>query len=285
MSGVAGALLGSRDALAQRHAALLRPDIGARLRTGGSVALAVAALAASLWYVGLSPSRVATGFGRLGSVVGFMLPPNPQSWGNAGFYLHALAQTVAIAFAGTLGAAVLALPLAFLAARNVVGNWLVHVLARRFCDTVRGVDTLIWALIWINVVGLGPFAGVLAIITTDVGVYGKLFSEAIETADRKPTEGVLAAGGDRLQSIRFSLIPQLMPVVLSQLLYFFESNTREASVLGIVGAGGIGLPLSEMIRTDEWQQVSFIVLLLLVAVAVIDWCSARLRMALLGRQP
>ncbi len=248
------------------------------------MALALAALVASLWYVGLSPSRVIAGLGRLGSVIALMLPPDPRNWPTAGFYLHALAQTVAIAFAGTLGATVLAMPLAFLAARNVVGNWLVHVLTRRFCDTIRGVDTLIWALIWINVVGLGPFAGVLAIITTDVGVYGKLLSEAIETADRKPTEGVLAAGGNRLQSIRFSLVPQLLPVVLSQLLYFFESNTREAAVLGIVGAGGIGLPLSEMIRTDEWQQVSFIVVLLLVTVAVIDWGSARLRTALIGRR-
>ncbi len=284
MSGVGVAMLGARAGLEQRHAALLRPDIGLRLRVAGSVGAAFAALVASLWYAGLSPSVVLHGLGRMGSVVSLMLPPNPEGWPNVWFYLRALVQTVAIAFAGTLGAAVVAFPIAFLAARNVVGNWLIHVLTRRFCDTIRGVDTLIWALIWINVVGLGPFAGVLAIITTDIGVYGKLFSEAIETADRKPTEGVLAAGGNWLQSIRFSLIPQLLPVVLSQLLYFFESNTREATVLGIVGAGGIGLPLSEMIRTDEWRQVSFIIVLLLIAVGVTDWASARLRAALVGRR-
>ncbi len=284
MSGIRLALLGSRAQLEQRHAALLRPNMVRRAGVALTVALVSIGLLASLWYVGLSPTVIARGLRRLGSVVGLMLPPNPQNWANAGFYVRALAQTVAMAFVGTLGAAVLALPLAFLAARNVVGNWLIHILSRRFCDTVRGVDPLIWALIWINVVGLGPFAGVLAIITTDVGVYGKLLSEAIETADRKPTEGVLAAGGSAGQSVRFSLIPQLLPVVLSQLLYYFESNTREASVLGIVGAGGIGLPLSEMIRTDEWQQVSFIVLLLLAAVAVIDWGSSRLRLALIGRR-
>ncbi len=274
----------ARARLEQRHAALLRPNLPARIGAAAAAGLVLAALVASLWYVGLSPARVVTGLGRLGAVVSLMLPPNPQSWDNAGFYLHALAQTVAMAFAGTLGAAVLAFPLAFLAARNVVGHWLIHIASRRLCDALRGVDTLIWALIWINVVGLGPFAGVLAIITTDVGVYGKLFSEAIETADRKPTEGVLAAGGSGPQSVRFSLIPQLLPVVLSQLLYFFESNTREAAVLGVVGAGGIGLPLSEMIRTDEWRQVSFIVLLLLVTVAMIDWGSNRLRSALIGRR-
>ncbi len=282
MSGVGAGLLSGRAGLERRHAALLRPDMGLRLRVAGMVGLVFGGLLASLWYIGLSPMRVLHGVGRLGMVIGFMLPPNPENWANVWFYLQALAQTVAIAFAGTLGAAVLAFPLAFLAARNVVGNWLIHVLTRRFCDTVRGVDTLIWALIWVNVVGLGPFAGVLAIITTDLGVYGKLFSEAIETADRKPTEGVLAAGASRLQSIRFSLMPQLLPVVLSQLLYFFESNTREATVLGIVGAGGIGQPLSEMIRTDEWRQVSFIIVLLLVAVAITDWGSGRLRLALVG---
>ena len=283
-AAVASALLAGRDGIEARHAALLGPPVMARARAVGLAALLFGALVASLWYVGLSLPRFIDGIGRFGFVVRLMLPPDPQSWANAEFYLYALFQTVAIAFVGTLTAALLAFPLGFLAARNVVANWLVHVLSRRFFDAMRGVDTLIWALIWINVVGLGPFAGALAIVTSDLGAFGKLFSEAIETADRKPTEGVLSAGGSRLQSIRFSLVPQLLPTVLSQVLYFFESNTRAATVLGIVGAGGIGLPLSEMIRTDEWQQTSFIVLMLLAVVALIDWASGKLRFALIGKR-
>lgn len=268
--------------VAQRHAALLRPSLARRARTVAVVVALFGGLIASLAYLGFSPGRLFAGVGRFGYILAWMMPPNPESWANAGFYLNALLQTLAIAFIGTTGAAVLAFPLSFLAARNVVANRIMHILARRVFDTIRGVDSLIWALIWINVVGLGPFAGALAIVTSDFAALGKLFSEAIETADRRPVDGVISCGGGRLAEIRFGLMPQLLPVVLSQLLYFFESNTRSATVLGIVGAGGIGLPLSEMIRTDEWHQVSFIVVLLLITVAVITWLSGRVRFAIIG---
>ena len=131
---------------------------------------------------------------------------------------------------------------------------------------------------------LGPFAGVLAIMTADIGAFGKLFSEAIEAVDRKAQEGVLASGGSDLHRIRFGVLPQVLPVIAGQVLYYFESNTRSSTIIGIVGAGGIGLHLSEMIRTLEWQSVSFIVLLILVTVALIDALSTRLRLAIIGRQ-
>jgi phosphonate transport system permease protein len=154
---------------------------------------------------------------------------------------------------------------------------------RRFLDTIRGVDTLIWALVWINVVGLGPFAGVLAIAVSDFGAFGKLFSEAIEAADKKQVEGVRASGGNALHEIRFGLLPQVLPVIAGQVLYFIESNTRSATIIGIVGAGGIGLQLAEQIRVLEWQKVSFLILMILVPVAVIDWISGKLRFAIIGR--
>jgi phosphonate transport system permease protein len=147
---------------------------------------------------------------------------------------------------------------------------------------LRGVDTLIWALIWINVVGLGPFAGVLAIICSDLGSFGKLFSEAIEAADRKPVEGITSTGGSRIQQFRFGIVPEVLPVLLSQVLYYFESNTRSATIIGIVGAGGIGLILSEQIRTLEFQQVSFVILLILVTVSVIDHLCSKLRFSIIG---
>lgn len=229
----------------------------------------------------LSFGRFWRGLGQLGTVAAQMVPPT--AGGHLVLYLEALWQTLSIALLGTLLASVFALPLGFLAARNVVPNWLLHLLTRRGLDTVRSIDALIWALIWVNVVGLGPFAGLLAIATADVGALAKLMSEAIEAADERPMEAVRAVGGGRLAEIRFGLLTQILPVFASQLLYFFESNTRSATIIGIVGAGGIGLHLYEQIRVLEWRQAAFLIVLVLVTVAVIDAISQRLRAALIGR--
>jgi phosphonate transport system permease protein len=164
----------------------------------------------------------------------------------------------------------------------VLANRVVHFASRRILDCVRGVDELIWALVWINVVGLGPFAGVLAIATANAGIFGKLFSEAIEASGRGPVEGVLSTGGNDGHAVRYGLLPQVVPVLLSQVLYYFESNTRSATIIGIVGAGGIGLHISEQIRMLEYQHVSAIILMILVAVALIDRLSSGLRLAIVG---
>lgn len=251
---------------------------GTGLAIGGATLLYVAAFP----LLGISSDRLWQGFGELGTIFALMLPPS--TGGHFWLSLDALGQTLSIALLGTLLAAVFALPLGFLAARNVVPNWVLHMLARRSLDTVRSIDALIWALIWINVVGLGPFAGLLAIATADIGALAKLMSEAIEAADRRPVEAVRACGGGRLQEIRFGLLTQILPVFASQLLYFFESNTRSATIIGIVGAGGIGLHLYEQIRVLEWQQAAFLILLVLIAVAIIDAVSQRLRSALIGKR-
>lgn len=275
--------LGADPAILATHRELLHAQAVSRLRTtliaGALLAFAVLAF----WRLDVSLWRIITGFGDLGRFVVLMFPPSAGSWANAQLYLHALAETVAIAFLGTLLAACIAFPLGLLAARNVVPMRILQFMTRRSLDTVRGIDTLIWALIWINVVGLGPFAGVLAIMSSDIGTFGKLFSEAIEASDRKPVEGVAAAGGSRVHQIRFGILPQVLPVILSQVLYFFESNTRSATIIGIVGAGGIGLHLAEQIRTFEWDRVAFLILLILAAVAVIDLISSRLRQAIIGK--
>ena len=247
-----------------------------------AIAVALAIYVVGLWTLDISPVRIWDGLGQLGVLLWLMLPPS--AGGHWALYLTALGQTLSIALLGTLAAAVLALPFGFLAARNVVANRLVHILARRSLDTVRSIDVLVWALIWVSVVGLGPFAGALAIACSDSGALAKLMSEAIETADRKAVEGVMASGGGRLLTIRFGLIPQVLPVFASQLLYFFESNTRSATIIGIVGAGGIGLHLYEEIRVLEWQQASFLILMVLVTVAMIDVVSRRLRLAIIGRR-
>lgn len=270
-------------AIAARHPEWFRRAAPVRLALWAvflSLALVAILGFASL---GVGWGRFAAGLGKLGDFMVHMVPPHTDTWAKLLVYAHALAETVAIALLGTLSAALLALPLGFLAAKNVVPQAVVHFLSRRFLDTIRGVDELIWALIWINVVGLGPFAGILAVASANFGAFGKLFSEAIEAADRKPVEGVLSTGGGHLAAIRFGLFPQVVPVVISQILYYFESNTRSATIIGIVGAGGIGLHLAEQIRVLEFQHVSAIVLMILVVVAAIDFLSTRLRLALIGR--
>ena len=227
--------------------------------------------------LGFFGGTLLSGSARLAEIVGLMLPPDPGSWAHARTFGVALLETVAIAFLGTLSAAMLA-------ARNVTVQRGVRFLSRRSLDTIRSVDILVWALIWINVVGLGPFAGALAIMTADIGSFGKLFSEAMEAADRKPVEGIVSTGGSHALGVRFGILPEIFPVLASQVLYYFESNTRSASIIGIVGAGGIGLHLAEAIRTLELQQTSFIIVLILIAVALIDFVSSKLRFAMIGRR-
>ena len=226
--------------------------------------------------------KLIPGLRQLGWFLALMVPPDPG--GHLFVYLNALGQTLAIALLGTLLAAVFALPLGVLAARNVIPAAVLRLPLKRFFDTIRGVDTLIWALIWINVVGLGPFAGVLAIATSDFGALAKLFAEIVEAADAREPEGVRASGGGRLAIVRFGLLPQVLPVIAGQILYYIESNTRSATIIGVVGAGGIGLYLSEQIRVLEWRQVSFLILLILVSVSAIDFLSARLRASMSGRR-
>lgn len=254
--------------------------------TRATVALVLLAMAAifalGVWRLDIQWGRLLSGFGQMGGFLGEMWPPGTARGASWSGILWALAETLAIAFLGTLGAAIIALPLGFLAARNATVNQAVRFVARRGLDGLRGVDSLIWALIWVSVVGLGPFAGVLAIMTNDIGTFGKLFSEAIEGADRKPQEGVVASGGNGAARLRFGILPQVLPVMAGQVLYMFESNSRSSTIIGIVGAGGIGLVLAEMIRTLEWQAVALIVLLVLVMVALIDVVSGRLRQRIIG---
>jgi phosphonate transport system permease protein len=274
----------NQAAIAARHPEIFRPNWRRRSMTTTVLGAAVGLFVFGIFQLDIPLNRLSDGLFMLGGFLRLMLPPDPGSWALALTYLHALGETLSIALLGTLGGALLAFPAALLAARNVVANRIIHFLARRSLDTVRGIDTLIWALIWVGVVGLGPFAGILALVCSDFGTFGKLFSEAIEAADKKPVEGIQAAGGNHLHGVRFGLLPQVIPILLSQVLYYLESNTRSATIIGIVGAGGIGLQLAEQIRVLEWQKVSFLILLILIAVTAIDWMSSRLRFAIIGRR-
>jgi phosphonate transport system permease protein len=236
-------------------------------------------VALCIWFE-ITPARLSHGVAGLFVILRQMVPPRPGSqWLDI---LQGLAESVAMAFLGTTVAAVIALPLGFLGARNVVVNAMAHFSVRRMFDGFRGVDQLIWALAFVRAVGLGPLAGVLAIVAADIWMLAKLYAEAIENADRHQAESIVAVGGTRLAVIRFGLLPQVFPVLLAQVLYSFESNTRSASILGVVGAGGIGLQIAERIKVRYWDEVSFIIILLLVTVASIDTVSARLRRRLIA---
>jgi phosphonate transport system permease protein len=225
--------------------------------------------------VGLSPAHLATGFGRLGRLLGAMIPPS--SGGQSLHILGALAETLAMAFVGTVLAAVIALPLGVIGAKTVVAQPALHFGFRRCLDLFRGVPSLVWALVLVSAFGLGPFAGVCALALADIPHLAKLFAEAIENAASKPVEGVRSTGVAPLGVIRFGLLPEVAPVIASQCLYYLEANFRHAAVLGIVGAGGIGFELEERIRVFAFDAVAFIVLLYMVAVAVLDTISRELR--------
>jgi phosphonate transport system permease protein len=270
------------EQLREKYPRVFTRPASARLATPAMILGALGIFVLGLVDLDFSPTRLISGLHQLGWISLMMIPPDPGH--SLPLYLKALGETLSIALLGTTIAALFALPVSLLAARNVIPATIIRFPVRRFLDAIRGIDTLIWALVWINVVGLGPFAGVLAIAVSDFGAFGKLFSEAIEGADRKQVEGIRASGGNALHEIRFGLLPQVLPVIAGQVLYFIESNTRSATIIGIVGAGGIGLQLAEQIRELEWQHVSFLVLMILVAVAAIDWISGKLRFAIIGRR-
>ena len=271
-----------REQLRAKYPDVFDRPAATRLATPAMIVAAFAVFIFGLVDLDFSPAKLFAGLSQLGWITLMMIPPDPGS--SLPAYLSALGETLSIALLGTTIAAVVALPFSLLAARNVIPSGWLRFPVRRAFNSIRGVDTLIWALVWINVVGLGPFAGVLAIAVADFGAFGKLFSEAIEAADKKQVEGIRASGGNALHEIRFGLMPQVLPVIAGQVLYFIESNTRSATIIGIVGAGGIGLQLAEQIRVLEWQKVSFLILMILVAVAAIDWISGKLRFAIIGQR-
>ena len=208
-------------------------------------------------------------------------------WNNAewqhGDVWTKLLQTIVMAFAGTLMAAMLAFPLSFLAARNITHSRLVNQLFKRAFDFLRSVDMLIWALFFTRAFGPGPLAGTAAIFFTDTGTLGKLYSEALENIDDKPREGLQSVGASNLAVQRFGVVPQILPVFASQALYFWESNSRSATIIGAVGAGGIGLKLWEAMRTNtNWANVFYMVILILIMVYVFDAISNALRRRLIG---
>jgi phosphonate transport system permease protein len=227
-------------------------------------------------------ARVFTSLPKVWVIVRLML-----DWSGIGEWDHyelwrSMLETVAMAYLGTMVGVVVAVPLGFLGARNVIPARVFRFCTRRLFDGLRGLDQLIWALVFVRAMGLGPIAGIMAIAVAETGVLAKLFAEAVENIDRRQVEGIVSVGAGFVGRLRFGVLPQVLPVMISQTLYSIESNSREATILGLVGAGGIGLRLSERIQINAWDQVAYIIVLILIAVAAIDTTSRYLRLRLIG---
>ena len=261
-----------------------RAPLPVRLRRYALWALFFALLGWCIYDFNITPARIWEGLGRLGRVLSFMFPPHIwDNWADFSEVLKGLGETLAIAFLGTLLGAIIAYPLSFLGAKNINRLSFLRLGARRGFDLIRAFETLILALIFIRAFGLGPLPGILAIAVSEIGTFAKLFSEALENTSSKPIDGVKASGGSRMQQIRFAIAPQVNPVILSILLYNFESNVRSGTILGIVGAGGIGFLLSDRIAAYKWGEAWSIIFLIIAMVYVIDWLSGIVRQRLIGK--
>ena len=234
-----------------------------------------------LYLFDFSVSKIVIGFSNMKPVLIAMVTWKDFFNWNFNSIFSGLAQTLGMAFLGTFLATLVCIPISLIASKQFFKISIIRFLIKRLLDIIRGVDILIWAIIYVRAFGLGPFAGLLSVFTADLGTLGKLFSEAIDNADTKQIEGMKATGASKIAVIRFGLFPQIFPIFISQSLYFFESNTRSAVILGVVGAGGIGLQLTERMRAQYWDQSLFIILLILIMVAIIDTISRIIRMKII----
>jgi phosphonate transport system permease protein len=211
--------------------------------------------------------------GNMGQFAKDFFPPDFTDWR---IYLDEMIITVHIAVWGTVLSIICAIPCGLMSSANLVPRW-VYQPMRRLMDAFRAINEMVFAMLFIVAVGLGPFAGVLALWVHTTGVLAKLFAEAVEAIDPRPVEGVRATGAHPLEEVLYGVIPQVLPLWISYSLYRFESNVRSASVLGIVGAGGIGVILHEVIRGFEYAQTAAVLLIIIVSVTLIDLVSAKIR--------
>jgi phosphonate transport system permease protein len=188
--------------------------------------------------------------------------------------------TLEIALWGTFLAVLTAIPFGLLASSNIV-PWWVYQPIRRLMDSFRAINEMVFAMLFVVAVGLGPFAGVLALWIHTSGVLAKLFSEAVEAIDHQPIEGIRSTGAGALHEIIYGVIPQVMPLWISFTLYRFESNIRSATVVGMVGAGGIGVLLWEIIRSFQYKETSAVMIIVVITVSLIDIVSSKIRKSLI----
>jgi phosphonate transport system permease protein len=221
----------------------------------------------------MRPLDLLTDSGNMGQFAKDFFPPNFSEWRT---YSHEMVVTLSVAVWGTVLSLVCAVPCGLMCAGNMAPQWVVQPV-RRLMDACRAINEMVFAMLFIVAVGLGPFAGVLALWVHTTGVLAKLFAEAVEAVDPRPAEGVRATGATSLDEIIYAVLPQVLPLWISYALYRFESNVRSAMVVGMVGAGGIGVVLYEAIRSFDYASTAAVLIMVIVVVTAIDLASAWLR--------
>jgi phosphonate transport system permease protein len=270
-TATAAAALPTPASLARLRERAVAERPGWRYHLGWALALVLLAWA---WQgAEIRPLDLLKDSGNIGTYASEFFPPDFRDWR---IYAREMLVTVHIAIWGTVFALVAAVPMGLLCSANVAPPWL-HQPMRRLMDACRAINEMVFAMLFIVAVGLGPFAGVLALAVHTTGTLAKLFSEAVEAIDPRPVEGIRATGAHKLVEIVYGVIPQVLPLWLSFVFYRFESNVRSASVVGMVGAGGIGVVLFEVIRGFQYAQTCAVLIILAVSVSLIDLASARLR--------
>jgi phosphonate transport system permease protein len=237
----------------------------------------VALLAASWRGAEMRPLDLFRDAGNILEYTRGFFPPNFHEWRQ---YVQEMVVTLQIALWGTALAVVGAVPLGLLASSNIAPWWLRQPV-RLVLDACRAINEMVFALLFVVAVGLGPFAGVLALWVHTTGILGKLFSEAVEAIDPQPVEGIRATGASPLHEVMYGVIPQVLPLWISYTLYRFESNVRSAAVVGMVGAGGIGMVLWDVMRGFQYAQTAAVLLLLVLSVSLIDLLSSQVRKRLI----
>ena len=289
-TGLPAVIRGEEAFLAARRAKRLQALLGGAILLG--------CLLAAAWMSEVRPATLWAGLPRIGEYFARILPDlrwatlfaGAETEGSLAFWMYRLPEwswlileTANMAALATLMGSVSALLLAFPAARNIAPSPFAYHLARRVLEALRTVPEIVYALIFVWAFGIGPLAGILAIALHSAGANGKLFAEAIENADLRPWEAVRAAGGSWVQGCRYAILPQVLPNILSYVLLRFEVNIRSASVIGFVGAGGVGEELYKVISFNYYEEISAIVLLIILTVSCLDLLSERLRHAAIGR--
>ncbi len=277
---------------AHRHTRLLAYLVGGTI-------LAVC-LIVSAWVSEVLPATLIAGMPRMGEYFVKLIPDlrlpvllaSTETQGSLAYWMYRLDswlwllfETSQIAALATLLGACGALLLCFPAAANLAPNRWVYRGFRRTLELFRSVPDLVYALILVWTFGVGPLAGILAIALHTTGALGKLFAEVTENADMRPWDGVRAAGANWVQTVRYAILPQVMPNILSYVLLRFETNVRGATVIGFVGAGGIGQELYTVISFNYYQEIGALIVLIILAVSAIDLISERVRGLAIGQNP
>jgi len=247
-----------------------------RWRLHHIVYLAVA-VAFLLWCangVNLQPREIWSALPAIGHYFAIMAPPK---WGVAELVWRSAIETIYIAIWGNVIATLIGLPLGIMAARNITRSPIVRGFAKAVLNLLRSISELIWAIFFVAAVGLGPFPGAVALGVNFAGILGRLYAEAMENVDGGPVEALQATGARRLQVIVYAIFPQVLPQFVTYILYWFEVGVRSATVLGMVGAGGIGFELVTTIRMFEFRETATVLLIILLMVTIIDTASSLIR--------